>query len=102
MRVPARDPRSAVVQIGGREQAEEVSGMATSVMPAAQYRTQVWLTTESELADLSDRTNSQLATIEGAGGRIGRIEILPTLVSPNAMLYTAVVIYQEPLLIEEE
>jgi hypothetical protein len=57
---------------------------------------------EGELSDLVDRTNSALTSIEGAGGRIERIEILPTPVSANTVLYSVVVIYQERLLVEEE
>jgi hypothetical protein len=55
-----------------------------------------------DLADLTDRSNSMLAGIEGTGGRIERIEILPTPVLPETVLYTAVVIFQERLLVEEE
>jgi hypothetical protein len=97
----ARRRISTPERAGGRAEAEE-GKMASEVMPARHYRTQVWMTAEGGLPDLVDRTNSALASIEGAGGRIERIEVVPTPVSANTLLYTAVVIYQERLLVEEE
>ena len=82
-------------------QAEEGTKVS-DVVQATRYRTQVWMAAEGELHDLTDRTNSALAGIEAAGGRVERIEILPTPVSANTVLYTAVVIFQERLGVEED
>ena len=65
-------------------------------------RTQIWMSSDNALAELSGRANGFLASLEATGGSVTRCELLATPIATDVVFYTVWIQYQERIGFEED
>jgi hypothetical protein len=70
--------------------------------PHVSMRTQVWLDADRSQAELTDRANSLLRSVEAARGIVEKVEVTPTILAPETVLYSVLVVFRERLAVPEE